>query len=311
MLLALIPRLLTAGRFVTTNERTWISRSVRFSDGIASFDLSQATDSVGELSAIPGAPLMWIGTAARVVWAAAHGVGLADDSRFVSPDGLAVAQYLSAIVIALLIGALVLVTARWAGLVPALLAAGLVSTEPWFVGLGAVLHSDEMMALLGTIGLVLLARVLDIPQTTDVVRSRLTAALAGAALMGSALTKLTGAGFWIGAAVLAFFNSALGGGEAGRDTLLVGWGEGLDLARDRIEELEHGNCSDMSVRGLETLWLSGWPCTTPPMGDEEPNYVVLYVNQLQRNPSARDPVKGRELIDIVEIRGITYAEIWR
>ncbi len=507
VVLALIPRLMTAGRFVTTDEPTWMNRSVRFSDAISSLDLSQATASVGELATMPGAPIMWIGTVARVVWTAGHGLGLVDSSSFTSPDGLAIAQYLAAFALSLLIGGLFLAVARWVGLVSALITGGLVATEPWFVGLGAVLHSDEMTALLGTIGLVVLARVLGIPRRAAVACPRRAAALAGLALMGSALTKLTGAGFWAGAGVLAvwasivhmrrggrwfepssplrlgliaagaglvivplawpaivvdpvfqferllasarianesgafvrgtqqfyrgqgtndpgwsyypvasmlrvtpwfllavlvgapvtlarsrirgyalalatpigaffvmlsvaskaydryaimilvplvvvaaigvdvlvrpilrgltvvvvaaltaamfgftllvvpwglaFFNPALGGSAKGRETLMVGWGEGLDLARNRIEELEGGDCSTTTVAGLEGMYLVGWTCASPPAAGDEADYLVVYVNQIQRNPEARAQVEARDLIDTVEIRGITYAEIWR
>lgn len=503
---AAIPRLLTAGRFVTTDEPTWMMRSLRFSDGIASFDLSQASASLGEPATMPGGPVMWIGTVARLIWAGMHALGMGERSSFSTFEGLAVAQHLSALVISLLIGSLFLVTARWAGLVPGLLAGALVATEPWFVGLGAVLHTDELTALLGTIGLILLARVLRIPRAGPVTRPRLTAALAGAALMGSALTKITGAGFWTGAAVLAvwasvvhvrrggrllepgsplrrclvaagvgllivplawpallvdpgfqferlvasvglagdtsrlgagtsqffrgrptddvgvtyyvvasslrvtpwflaalvvgipaavvrrgsrtfalalatpmvaisvvlmaasksyaryavlvlvplavvaaiglddlvrpllrgrriavvaslgaamfvhtlfvvpwglaYFNPALGGSEAGRSTLLVGWGEGQEQARQRIVDLEGGRCSRVTVTGLELLSLLASPCSQP-SGAGKPDYVVLYVSTLQRNPAARDRVQGRELVDTIEIRGITYAEIWK
>jgi hypothetical protein len=506
VVVAAVPRLLTAGHFVTTDEPTWMNRSVRFSDALGSLDLSQASASVGEPATMPGGPLMWIGTVARLLLNAAHSLGLVDQASFKSPQGLATAQYLSAIVVALLIGSLFVVTTRWAGLVPGLLAAALVATEPWFVGLGAVLHSDELTALLGTIGLILLARALGIPRAAPVARPRLTAALAGAALMGAALTKLTGAGFWTGAAVLAvwatvvhlrrggrwlepgspvrlclvaavvglvlvplawpalvvdprfqlerlvdsaglagdtsrlakgtvqfyrgratddvgwsyyfvasalrvtpwfllavlvgvpaavarrrtrtfalalaapvvalavalaaaskaydryavlvlvplavvaaigvddlvrpllrgravavtaslgaamflftlfvvpwglaFFNPALGGSAAGRDTLLVGWGEGQNVAQEKIEALEGGDCSRTTVKGLELLFLSGWSCTAP-AGAGTPEYVVLYVSELQRNPALRDAVEGRELVDTVQIRGITYAEIWK
>jgi hypothetical protein len=38
--------------------------------------------------------------------------------------------------------------------------------------------------------------------------------------------------------------------------------------------------------------------------------VVVYVSNIQRDPGARDPVAGRELVEVVEIRGIPYVEIW-
>ena len=506
---ALVPRLLTAGQFATTDEPTWLNRTVRFSDALAGLDLANATASVGEPATMPGGTTMWIGTFARGLWRLGVEVGLVDGGRFVSLEGLAVAQLLMALVTALLVGALFVVVARWVGLVAGLTAAILVGLGPWFVALGTVLHTDELTALFGTIGVVALAWVLDVPGGAPApTRPRLVAALAGASLMCSALTKVTGAGFWVGAAVvavwavararrsgegwwvpggplrlvglaaltgvaivplfwpailvdpvfqlerlwaaaglsveepvlnrgirqyylgealdspgwtyypvalalrvtpwflvlalvglpaalawrstrrqalillapmaafavvltaspkkfdryglvllvplavivgmavqralrdrlpalrarqvvvgagalallvsvwvapwgLAWFNPAVGGSSAGHDNLLVGWGEGSELAAQRIEELE-GGCDDVTVLGLPMLLLLSADCSTPPLdGVSEPDYVVLYVSTLQRNPSVREAVDGRELVDVIEIRGIPYAEIWR
>jgi hypothetical protein len=189
---------------VTTDEPTWLLRTVRFSDGIAGRDLSVATASVGEPATMPGGTTMWIGTLSRVLWKAASTVGLVDSDTFLSRDGLAIAQSMTAVVTALLVGALFVAVARWIGIVPALVASALLATEPWVVALGAVLHTDALMALFGTIGLVMLAYAFGVP---DIERQSAqpgwAAAFGGAALMASALTKVTGSGFLIGALVVA------------------------------------------------------------------------------------------------------------
>jgi hypothetical protein len=507
---AAVPRLWTAGRYVTTDEPTWLRRSERFSDAISQLDLSSATASLGEPATMPGGPTMWIGTISRALWNLADELGWVDSRSFSSDDGLAIAQHLAALVTALLIGWLFVTVARWVGPVPALLVAVVVATEPWLVGLGAVLHTDEMTALFGTIGLVTLARSLGLPdRARRADRPGWTAAIAGLALMGSALTKVTGVGYWTGAAVLAvwalvrhrragggwwevgsplrlctvaaaaglavvpvawpavvadpafqlerlrasaglgmesgrfffggsrqfylgegtpapgwtyypvasalrvtpwfllalvvgvaaalaraasrrhaaillvpvtalfavltrspksydryalvllvplavvaaigldqlrrrfrlpdasarrfvavsgvallaysvvvapwglaYFNPALGGGRAGHENLLVGWGEGKVVALERIRAMEGGDCADVSVEGVAELWMLGFPCATPPSGDRPADYVVVYVSNIQRDPGARDPVAGRELVEVVEIRGIPYVEIW-
>jgi hypothetical protein len=111
---------------------------------------------------------------------------------------------------------------------------------------------------------------------------------------------------------LAYFNPALGGSRAGAENLLVGWGEGAEVAAARIAEQVGDQCDDVTVSGIPGLWLLSWECTTPPLDGEPPDYVVLYISQLQRDPDVRARVADdRELVDVVDIRGIRYAEIWR
>ena len=110
---------------------------------------------------------------------------------------------------------------------------------------------------------------------------------------------------------LAYFNPALGGSEAGSRTLLVGWGEGRELAAARIKVRSGDDCDGTTVQGLEALWILGWDCTRPPPEGSDADYVVLYVNVLQRSDGRPKSVDDRELVDVIEIRGISYAEIWR
>lgn len=504
---AAVPRLLTAGRYVTTDEFVWMSRTVRFSDALAGLDLSNATASVGEPATMPGSSTMWLGTVGRALWGLASWAGVIDSGEFVGRDGLAFAQATVGIATALLVGLLFVVVARWAGPVPAFVAAIVLATEPWIVAHGAVLHTDELTALFGTVGLVALAHTLGIPDPSRrSSRPEWMAALAGLMLMASALTKVTGAAYWTGAGVLAvwafvrhrrsaeptgsplrpclvaagaglvlvpvawpalvvdpffqlerltaaaglgtedpvrpagvdarqffrgepvddpgglyyavalplrmtpwfllaavvgiplalwraatrwyavalvpsvlvlaallsttpkkfdryglvvlvplavlaglgiaplvrrlrverrtvagvvggglllassvvvapyglaYFNPALGGSDTGADTLLVGWGEGAELAAEQIEVLEGGECEDVTVRGLDLQRAFGWSCTRPPPEGTAPDYVVLYVNRTQRSADPRAGVEDRELVATVEIRGIRYAEIWR
>ena len=504
---AAVPRLLTAGRYVTTDEFVWMNRTVRFSDALLDLDLSNASASVGEPATMPGSSTMWLGTVGRVLWKVASLIGLVDSNEFFGRDGLAVAQSTVAVATALLVGMLFLVVARWAGTVPAFVAAVVVATEPWIVAHGAVLHTDELTALFGTIGLVALAHAFGIP---DPARRSLQpewmAAFAGLMLMASALTKVIGVAYWTGAGVLAvwafvrhrrsaeptdspirpslvaagaglllvplawpalivdpffqferltaaaglgsedpvrpaglaarqffrgepvddpgwayyavalplrmtpwfllaalvgiplafwrtttrwfavallpsvlvlavlvsttpkkfdryglvvlvplavlaglgiatlvrqlrvehrtiagvasgalllasavfvapyglaYFNPALGGSDSGADTLLVGWGEGAELAAEQIEAIEDGDCAGVTVRGLDLQWVFGWRCAQPPPEGTTPDYVVLYVNRTQRSTDPRAEVEDRELVGTVEIRGIRYAEIWR
>ena len=93
---AAVPRVLTAGRYVTTDEPRWMQRSERFFEAVTSLELSSASASLGEPATMPGGPTMWIGSMARVVWAAGRELGLVDARRFTGDEGTAIAQHLAA-----------------------------------------------------------------------------------------------------------------------------------------------------------------------------------------------------------------------
>lgn len=123
---------------------------------------------------------------------------------------------------------------------------------------------------------------------------------------------------------LLYFNPLLGGSERATKTLMVGWGEGLEVALEKIREMEGGDCSDVTVGGLRrdaagTYLLPtrygdlGFPCAASAPEGQRPTYVIAYVNQTQRTSEQqiREVLDGREKVGEVEIRGIEVATIWR
>jgi hypothetical protein len=133
---------------------------------------------------------------------------------------------------------------------------------------------------------------------------------------GSAVAVLLLHGLTVAPHGLLYFNPLLGGGARATEVVLVGWGEGVQEALERVEELEGGDCHGTTVgvptipsHGLDTFDL---PCTPSPKG-VRPDYVVAYINQTQRlDPDELDRLlAGREQVGEVELRGITVATIWR
>jgi hypothetical protein len=196
-LVALGLRVVTAAaRFQTVDEPAWMDRSSLFFDALGNGDLGRASASAGgETVTMPGVTTMWVGSAARVVWNAGRGLGLwsgPSDAVFArSPSALVVAQTLMAVATAALVGVLVLLVSRWAGRGAAAVAGLLIATEPFLVAHGAVLHTDELLALLGAGALVATALALGVPERTAWAGRWWAAAMAGALLGGAFLTKLS------------------------------------------------------------------------------------------------------------------------
>jgi hypothetical protein len=204
---ALLSRALTLGRYVTTDERVWMSRSSNFADAVVHLHLSKATASTGGIATMPGASTMWLGSIGRLAWTIGQKIGVVDHGQAFSTSlsGLATAQVMVAITTSLLI---VLVTAlayRWAGWGAAAIVGVFLAGGPWFSALGAVLHTDELTALFGIAGLLLLALAFDVPERAGLPRPVLAAAAAGALLIQSPLTKATGATYGVGAVVMLVF----------------------------------------------------------------------------------------------------------
>lgn len=201
-LLAAVPRVLTAtADFIVADEPRWLYRSEAFSDALLSGRLSDAsatsfTDSSGQAT-MPGVVTMWIGSAARGLWAAGDRLGLVPENEGSSPGfahsafGLKIAQALVALVTAALVGLLVLLVARWVGRTAAAVTGVLLASEPFFVANGAVLHTDLLYTLFGVASLVALALVLGLPGRTDWTDRRWVGLLAGVLFGLSWLTKVS------------------------------------------------------------------------------------------------------------------------
>jgi hypothetical protein len=123
---------------------------------------------------------------------------------------------------------------------------------------------------------------------------------------------------WYHPYYLAYYNPLLGGSDQAPDTLLIGWGEGLELAHDYIAAQPDG--CEKPVAVIYPI-PSAFPCSDArsinSINSEtihEVNYVVLYINQLQRQiaPQSIAAVQEHaELVHTVVIHGVPYAYIYR
>lgn len=188
--------------FETADERGWMMRSSRFWGALSSFDFKgTAASAQGQGDSLPGITTMWVGTIGRGIWAAGASFGLWDSTDPASRggasgftytrSGLDVAQLTMALFTSLLLAVVVLLLVAWVGRLAAGVAGVLIATEPFLVAHGAVLHTDELLALLGLAALVAAALALGLPNVTQWAGQRRTGALAGALLVAAVLTKAT------------------------------------------------------------------------------------------------------------------------
>jgi hypothetical protein len=203
---ALVTRLLTVGHFATTDEPAWLLRTMGFSGAIVDGNLEGATASTGQLATMPGVTTMWLGSLGRLTSAIFDALGISyGDDTFVSMAGLGLAQAMVALATAALVTLIAASTCRWAGWGAAAVVAVLLVGEPWVTGLGSVLHTDELTALFGTAGLLLIAISFDVPHEGGRRRPVLSSAVAGVVLVLAPLTKATGLAFLPGAAAMILY----------------------------------------------------------------------------------------------------------
>jgi 4-amino-4-deoxy-L-arabinose transferase-like glycosyltransferase len=210
-ILAFVLRLATAAHFRTADETAWLRRSVGFSDALASGHFGDASATSGALATMPGVTTMWIGSIARGVWLIGHRLGLwagVDTATFTGTrSGLAVAQAGAAAATALLIGLMVILLCVWVGRGAAAVAGVLLATEPFLVAHGAVLHTDELLALFGVNALIAAAVALGLPHRTSWAGRPRVAALSGVLLGAAMLTKVSAVMFVPSLGLLAVWAS--------------------------------------------------------------------------------------------------------
>ena len=115
---------------------------------------------------------------------------------------------------------------------------------------------------------------------------------------------------------VSYVNPLVGGQERARDTILLGWGEGLEVLGAEILAREGDRCDEVAIAapnmypGYVALPCGRFPAGLPVTSYD---YVVRYVAALQRSPRDRfSPAIERlgRLVKTVEIDGVTYAELW-
>ncbi len=207
-LLALVPRLLTVGHAFNIDEWLWMHRSVVFSNALLGADPGAMSADEPLPGTMPGIPTVWLGSLGRLLWNIAKTLGIVDtqESFLQAASGYTCAQIVVAIATSLLIGLFAWLVTKWMSWTVGLVAGAVLAVEPFWVSLGSILHTDELVALFGSTGLVALSWALGIPEGVRTPRSPRRWVVVGTALVTcSVLTKLNGLGFAVpGAGLIAW-----------------------------------------------------------------------------------------------------------
>jgi len=130
-------------------------------------------------------------------------------------------------------------------------------------------------------------------------------------------------GSTVAPAGMMYFSPLFGGGQGAVDTTWIGNLDANHLAAREIQRLEGGDCEGVTVSYLtRSLYTRGsrpldpyWPdleCNTSNEKGVPPDYVVAYIGEWQKlTEDTRDKALRRELLSVVEVRGIPVFRIWR
>jgi len=115
---------------------------------------------------------------------------------------------------------------------------------------------------------------------------------------------------------MSYFNPLVGGASMAVRTLTVGWGEGYDLAAKYLNEKSESEGLTVAVfyYGSFTPFFKGTTLSLLDNGAlDEADYVVLYINQVQRQigSEAIHLFRDQEPEHVVRIGGIEYAWVYQ
>lgn len=114
----------------------------------------------------------------------------------------------------------------------------------------------------------------------------------------------------------AYVDPLVGGQRRAERTIPLGWGEGIEVVGATIDD-RHGpdGCGDVVI-AASALRQIVLPCGGPTLGELEPDqhyYVIVTVSDRQR-PRRDHAAAGlgpeAELVDVADIDGVAYAELW-
>ncbi len=115
---------------------------------------------------------------------------------------------------------------------------------------------------------------------------------------------------------LAYFNPLLGSYRTAPSTINIGWGEGLDLAADYLNNLDTDE-PPLVAAWYRNQFAAYYNGPTIDLSNQEAaltaDYTVFYINQVQRGFPSKEILnyfRQREPVHVVELGGIEYAWIY-
>lgn len=113
---------------------------------------------------------------------------------------------------------------------------------------------------------------------------------------------------------LAYYNPLTGGTRAASNQILVGWGEGLDMAARYLNDKP--DADQLLVASQNTaqfsMFFAGRSALIRDVALVEPDYFVLYSNRLQRqfDPEVTSLLSGQTPEYVASVNGLEYARVY-
>ncbi len=156
---------------VTGDEPFWLVRADAFRTALANGDLAQATAAhqIPQLAnaTMPGVTTMWAANAGRGLVDLGADLGVNAPVHGPSANAATVLRAGRGVVAlwcAVLIGVTVALGRVLLGRIAGTVAGVVLATEPWFVGLGDIVHTDELLTLFSAVSILSLAWALEPPR---------------------------------------------------------------------------------------------------------------------------------------------------
>lgn len=110
---------------------------------------------------------------------------------------------------------------------------------------------------------------------------------------------------------LMYYNPLLGGARTAQRAILVGWGEGYDLAADYLNRMPDAEGLEVAVRGVSNFapLFHGRTRSAEGYRPGRTDYVVLYINQVQRRQDADRLADYYDRADLAPVHVGTIAGI--
>lgn len=210
-LVALVPRMMSIGKFLTADEKNWVGRGWEFTSAFRDFRFNDTLQTTH-----PGIPTLWISGISTAVTSALRHMPFTFDAirTFVAASQVPMAVVNSALIAAMLLPLQRLVRPRLA-----LLAALAIALDPFLVGHGKLVHVDALLT--GTTVLALLLLLAGMQRNRD-------AAMSARYRRGLFISSAVMSGFAIlskipGIILLPFAIGVLGSQWRGGETAAASW----------------------------------------------------------------------------------------
>jgi hypothetical protein len=113
---------------------------------------------------------------------------------------------------------------------------------------------------------------------------------------------------------LAAYNPLAGGAAVARQTLMVGWGEGLEQAAAYLNRLPNADRLTVSTQYHHVLRLAFHGRTVRVPNPRAVDYYVVYVNMIQRNTvplPVRPAVEAHQEVFTATVGGVPFAWVYK